>query len=76
MAWGIFGTASLASASKAALTWVITNLGWAFVRTASGFVLFALWLAASRYGRIPLGRDPDPEETAYRAVQELTRRGV
>ncbi|MFJ6670446.1 BCCT family transporter [Actinosynnema sp. NPDC091369] len=62
VAWGIFGTASLATASKAALTWIITNLGWAFVLTASGFVLFALWLAVSRYGRIPLGRDDEPPE--------------
>ncbi|MEV4021470.1 BCCT family transporter [Actinosynnema sp. NPDC050801] len=62
VAWGIFGTASLATASKTALTWVITNLGWAFVLSASGFVLFALWLAVSRYGRIPLGRDDEPPE--------------
>ncbi|MFE2752458.1 BCCT family transporter [Actinosynnema sp. NPDC059335] len=62
VAWGIFGTASLAGASKAALTWVIANLGWAFVLSASGFVLFALWLATSRYGRIPLGRDDEQPE--------------
>jgi choline/carnitine/betaine transport len=61
-AWGIFATESLAGASKAALTWVIGNLGWAFVLSASGFVLFALWLAVSRYGRIPLGRDDEPPE--------------
>jgi choline-glycine betaine transporter len=60
--WGILGTASLATAAKTALTWVIGNLGWAFVLTASGFVLFALWLAVSRYGRIPLGRDDEPPE--------------
>ncbi|WP_238412855.1 BCCT family transporter [Saccharothrix deserti] len=60
--WGIFGTASLATASATALNWVIGNLGWAFVLTASGFVVFALWLAVSRYGRIPLGRDDEPPE--------------
>ncbi|WP_033436248.1 BCCT family transporter [Saccharothrix sp. NRRL B-16314] len=64
--WGILGTESLATASKTALTWVISNLGWAFVLTASGFVLFALWLALSRYGRIPLGRDD--EEPEFRTV--------
>ncbi|MEV0677037.1 BCCT family transporter [Actinosynnema sp. NPDC050436] len=62
LAWGVFGTDSLASASKAALDWVIRNLGWAFVLVASGFVLFALWLAVSRYGRIPLGRDDERPE--------------
>jgi choline/carnitine/betaine transport len=62
VAWGIFGTDSLASASASALTWIIGNLGWAFVLTASGFVVFALWLALSRYGRIPLGRDDEAPE--------------
>ncbi|MGW4208206.1 BCCT family transporter [Lentzea sp. NPDC004789] len=60
--WGIVGTSSLASVSKTALGWVIQNLGWAFVISASGFVLFALWLAFSRYGRIPLGDDDEKPE--------------
>ncbi|HEX6346335.1 BCCT family transporter [Umezawaea sp.] len=60
--WGVFGTDSLASASKTSLSWIIGNLGWAFVLTASGFVVFALWLAFSRYGRIPLGKDDEKPE--------------
>ncbi|ATE51906.1 BCCT family transporter [Actinosynnema pretiosum] len=62
LGWGVFATDSLASASKTALGWVMGNLGWAFVLLASGFVLFALWLAVSRYGRIPLGRDDERPE--------------
>ncbi|WP_051075913.1 BCCT family transporter [Saccharothrix espanaensis] len=62
LVWGVFGTESLASAAKAALDWVIGHLGWAFVLVASGFVLFAVWLAVSRYGRIPLGRDDERPE--------------
>jgi choline/carnitine/betaine transport len=62
VAWGVFGTDSLASASKTTLTWIIGNLGWAFVLSASGFVIFALWLAFSRYGRIPLGLDDEKPE--------------
>jgi choline/carnitine/betaine transport len=42
------------------------NLGWFFVLTASGFVLFVLWLAVSRFGNIPLGRDD--EEPEFRTV--------
>ena len=38
------------------LNWVVTNLGWLFIISATCFVLFAFWLAFSRYGRIPLGR--------------------
>ena len=41
---------------------VITGGGWAFVLAASGFVIFAVWVAVSRYGRIPLGRDDEAPE--------------
>lgn len=40
--------------------------GWLFVLTASGFVVFVVWLAMSRYGNIPLGRDD--EEPEFRTV--------
>ncbi|MGK5682255.1 BCCT family transporter [Actinoplanes sp. URMC 104] len=55
--WGVVDTETLSDVSATALTGVITGGGWAFVLTASGFVVFALWLALSKYGRIPLGRD-------------------
>ncbi|WP_182359115.1 BCCT family transporter [Tomitella gaofuii] len=42
-----------------ALDWVIANLGWAFILAVAGFVTFTLWLALSRYGRIPLGQAGD-----------------
>jgi len=62
LVWGFVSTSSLASASDNALSWVMTNLGWLFVLTASGFVVFVIWLAASRYGNIPLGRDDEEPE--------------
>ncbi|MBB3677627.1 BCCT family transporter [Modestobacter versicolor] len=62
VAWGFLGSDSLSSASGGALTWIETNLGWLFVVLASAFVVFVLWLAASRYGRIPLGRDDEAPE--------------
>ncbi|MBA8824994.1 choline/carnitine/betaine transport [Saccharopolyspora lacisalsi] len=44
------------------LTWVVGNLGWAFVLAAVGFVVFSLYLACSRYGGIPLSQDGEPPE--------------
>ncbi len=64
VAWGFVGTESLAVASTSALDWVMNVAGWAFVLTASFFVLFVLWLAASRFGNIPLGQDG--EKPAFR----------
>ncbi|MGH3676692.1 MAG: BCCT family transporter [Mycobacterium sp.] len=66
LVWGFLDTAALAEASGNALTWVMNNVGWLFVLTASGFVLFVLWLALGRYGKIPLGRDE--EEPEFRTV--------
>jgi choline-glycine betaine transporter len=60
--WGFATPAGLGSASATALEWVETNLGWLFVLLASAFVVFVLWLAAGRYGRIPLGRDDEAPE--------------
>ena len=60
--WGAVSTTSLASASDAGLAWVLTNAGWLFSITATGFVFFVIWLAASKYGRIPLGRDDEGPE--------------
>ena len=62
LVWGFFSTDSLASASTSALGWVMNSTGWLFVLTASGFVVFVIWLAMSRYGNIPLGRDDDEPE--------------
>ncbi|MFI6283958.1 BCCT family transporter [Streptomyces sp. NPDC051018] len=53
--WGALATDALESISSSLLHGLIHNGGWAFVLAASGFVVFALWLAVSRYGRIPLG---------------------
>ncbi|TFV58686.1 BCCT family transporter [Mycobacterium sp. PS03-16] len=66
LAWGFVSTESLATASGNALAWVMNSTGWLFVLTASGFVVFVVWLALSRFGTIPLGRDD--EEPEFRSV--------
>src|SRR3954453_11337450 len=60
--WGFLSPSGLGSASGTALTWIEANLGWLFVTLASAFVVYVLWLAASKYGRIPLGRDDEAPE--------------
>ena len=57
-----FSTKTLASASGTALGWVMDNTGWLFALTASGFVVFVLWLALGKFGTIPLGRDDEEPE--------------
>ncbi len=60
--WGAIWTDSLQDASSSMLGGLIHNGGWAFILAASGFVVFALWLAASRYGRIHLGAEGEKPE--------------
>ncbi len=64
--WGSFGSESLGNVVGDALAWVVDGFGWLFVLAATGFVLFSFWLAFSRYGRIPLGKEG--EEPEFRTI--------
>ena len=60
--WGGASTSTLSSAAQSTLDWLLTNVGWLFVLASTGFVVFSLWLAVSKYGRIPLGQEGDEPE--------------
>ncbi|MGW4385262.1 BCCT family transporter [Streptomyces sp. NPDC004685] len=60
--WGSVATDSLEDISTRLLKGLIHNGGWAFMLAASGFVVFALWLAISRYGKITLGDEGETPE--------------
>jgi choline/carnitine/betaine transport len=62
LAWGVVSSEGLSAVAASVLNGVITGGGWLFVLAASAFVVFAIWLALSRYGRIPLGRDDEVPE--------------
>ncbi|MCQ1954023.1 BCCT family transporter [Arthrobacter sp. zg-Y238] len=70
IAWGFFGTDSLSSVSSTALDWVITNAGWFFVLLASFLVVYVIWLAVGRYGKIPLGQDG--EEPQFKTISWIS----
>ncbi|WP_425540459.1 BCCT family transporter [Rhodococcus opacus] len=60
--WGLVAPDNLDSTTGKALDWLVTDMGWLFVLSASGFVLFSLWLAFSKFGHIPLGKDGEKPE--------------
>ncbi|WP_210588423.1 BCCT family transporter [Streptomyces sp. GESEQ-35] len=60
--WGATATDSLKDASGTMLDGLMHNGGWAFMLAASCFVVFALWLAVSRFGRIHLGTEGEKPE--------------
>lgn len=60
--WGILSPASMAAVFDTALAASIRNFGWLYLWIVLGLVLFALFLALSRYGNLKLGgEDEEPE---------------
>ena len=60
--WGIFSPASLTTVFDAALTSVTKNFGWLYLWIVLSLVVFALFLAFSRYGNLKLGNEDDEPE--------------
>lgn len=62
VAWGLLAKDSFSSFADTSFSWVINNLGWAFVLFGTIFVFFVLVLAFSNFGTIRLGKsDEQPE---------------
>lgn len=79
LAFGWFATESFSAATAAALAWVTGNFNWMFVLASGGFVLFSLFLAASRYGNIKLGPDdstPDFSTFSWVSMMFATGMGI
>lgn len=51
--------------AQAALDATANNFGWLYLLATTGFVVFALGLAFSRYGSIRLGPDDEPPEFSF-----------
>ncbi|WP_425824881.1 BCCT family transporter [Streptomyces fractus] len=60
--WALLWPGSFSSASSAVLGEVLTNFDWLFVLAADTFLVLAVWLVFSRFGRIRLGKDSDRPE--------------
>ncbi len=62
VALGVFATDPFAKALADASTWVIDQLGWSYLLITMFFLVFAVYLAFSRFGKIRLGGpDERPE---------------
>ena len=62
VAWGFIDPHGLGRISKRALGGTISNFGWLFVLSSTLFVVFIIFVAASRFGKIPLGGDAEEPE--------------
>ncbi|MEC4723170.1 BCCT family transporter [Noviherbaspirillum sp. CPCC 100848] len=60
--WGILSPASLAAVFETALASITKNFGWLYLWAVLALVIFAAYLACSRYGGLKLGNDEDEPE--------------
>ncbi|SMO44095.1 BCCT family transporter [Paracoccus laeviglucosivorans] len=65
--WGVFAPASLTATAGAVLGWIIRVFGWSFIISTACFLMFSVFLAVSRFGRIRLGRDDERPEFSDRS---------
>ncbi|WP_245819965.1 BCCT family transporter [Rhodococcoides yunnanense] len=62
LVWGLVAADSLDSTTSTVLDWLVKNIGWLFIIAASGFVIFSIYLAVGKFGKIPLGKDGEKPE--------------
>ena len=58
----ILFTEPLSAATGAASQWLMVNLGWFYILGVTLFLLFLIYMAASRFGRVKLGPDDEAPE--------------
>ncbi len=75
--WGVLDSQGMSSGTGKALTWVTSNFGWLFVLVSAGFLVFAGYLALTRYGNIRLGPDDStPEFSTFSWVSMMFATGM
>ncbi|MEH6436640.1 BCCT family transporter [Massilia sp. DD77] len=62
VSWGILAPAHMAAALDATLAALTRNFGWFYLWVVLGLVLFAAFVAFSRYGNLKLGNEDDEPE--------------
>ncbi|MBA4493140.1 BCCT family transporter [Paenactinomyces guangxiensis] len=60
--WGVAYPEVLASTANEAFNFTIEKFGWFYLIATLGFLIFSLYLAFSRYGKIRLGSNDDEPE--------------
>lgn len=60
--WGLISIDSFASVLAAVVGFITTNLGWVYMLITTFFLVFVIYLAFSRYGKIKLGAPDDEPE--------------
>lgn len=60
--WGLIAPTSLGNSANAALKFTTTNFGWMFLIITFLVLVFMIFLAFSKYGKLKLGKEDDKPE--------------
>ncbi len=63
--WGVISPTNLTVITANIQQFITDQFGWFYLLAASGFLIFALYLIVSPYGKIKLGKDDDDPEYNY-----------
>ncbi len=64
--WGLVMPAGFENASNGAFAFLTNNFDWFYLATMTLFVIFSIWIAFSKYGKIRLG--PDGSKPEYSTI--------
>ncbi|QOQ38158.1 BCCT family transporter [Trueperella pecoris] len=79
VAWGLGAPAHFEASASTMFTWVLDNLGWAFVLFSTLFVVFVFVIAGSKFGSIRLGatnEQPEFSNTSWIAMMFAAGMGI
>ncbi|GAA0446113.1 glycine betaine transporter OpuD [Lentibacillus halophilus] len=63
--WGILPGSNMDNVTNQIQSFIVDKFGWFYLMSATGFVIFSIYLIFSKYGKIKLGKPNDEPEYSY-----------
>jgi len=63
--WGLVAVDNFAQVANEAFNFLVSKFGWFYLLSMSLFVVFAVWIAFSKYGKIKLGPDDSKPDYSF-----------
>ncbi|QIN81935.1 BCCT family transporter [Rubrobacter tropicus] len=75
--WGALAPANFGAVTQAIFDWVVSNLGWFYLLAGNFFLIFVVFLALSRYGKLRIGKEGErPEFSTFAWFAMLFQAGM
>ncbi|WP_202707229.1 BCCT family transporter [Sporosalibacterium faouarense] len=63
--WALLFPTNFGAKANSALDFLVAKFGWFYLTTLNLFIVFCIWLASSKYGKIKLGPDDSKPQYSY-----------